>query len=301
MDDIFLLPHQSALIRQVDLALAEVALTKTSRGLLLIGPSGSGKTFMLDLLARRMPPTTTSGQRKIRVCTVSLESSGDPASIMRAILAKLGKPQSVTAKMRVADLEWQVIDALDACGVEILILEEFHNALLKTDSRFRGQANRLLKNLWNADDHTKRVILISGTEAIRKIFDGDDELNSRYGCRVNAASLWFDAQGRSPHFRGIAEAITNRHGVNHLIDTGNKLVLGRLLFACHGHLRRLDELCARVATLARGQPAEADHSCLWAAAVVEVVARSTGSSNPFVMPEDELRRVIFAECRAAVA
>ena len=301
MDDIFLLPHQAALIRQIDLALAEVALTGTSRGLLLIGPSGSGKTFMLDLLARRMPQEPTPGQRKFRVCTVSLESSRDPASIMRGILAKLGKPRSVTARMRLADLEWQVIDALDACGVEILILEEFHNALLKTDSRLRGQANRLLKNLWNADNRSKRVILISGTDEIRPIFDGDDELNSRYGCRIHATSLWFDAQGRSPHFRGIAEVIADRHGVKHLIDTGNKLVLARLLFACHGHLRRLDELCARVATLSREKPEEADQSGLWATAFGDVVARSTGSANPFSMPEEDLRRVIFAERRAAVA
>lgn len=299
--DIFLLPHQAELIRQVDLAFAEVATTKSSRGILLIGPSGSGKTFLLELLERRRPSVKAAGQRKVPVCVVTLGSTSDPTSIMRRILSVLGKPESVTAGIKVADLEWQVLDAMDACGVEILVLEEFHNALLKTDAKLRGQANRLLKNLWNADKRGKRVILISGTDEIIPVFDGDDELNSRFGCRVHATSLWFDANGRSPHFRTIADVIVNRHGVQHLIDTKDKLTLARLLCACRGHLRRLDELCARVATLSRERSEPANGVDVWAVAYSQVVARSLESGNPFSMPEEDLRRQIFAERRAAAA
>jgi hypothetical protein len=299
--DVFLLPHQSALLRQVDLALAEVATTNSCRGILLIGPSGSGKTFLLDLLEQRMPSARESGQRKVPVCVVSLSTTSDPASIMRRILSVLGKPESVTAGLKVADLEWQVLDAMDTCGVVVLVLEEFHNALLKTDAKLRGQANRFLKNLWNADRRGKRVILISGTDEIVPVFDGDDELNSRFGCRVYATSLWFDARGRSPHFRGIAVAIAKRHGVLHLVGTEDMLMLSRLLCACRGHLRRLDELCARVATLLREQPALADVDNIWALAYSQVLAKSSEADNPFTLPEEDLRRQIFAERRAATS
>jgi hypothetical protein len=267
----FLLPHQTALLRQVELALIEVQTTGSSRGVLLIGPSGSGKTYLLDVLAERMPPIFVAGQRRIRVCVVSLGAASDPTSIMRRILAALGKPESMTARIKVADLEWQVLDAMDACGVEILVIEEFHN-------------------FWNAENHSKRVILISGTAEIVEVFDGDDELNSRFGARVYAVSLWFDSPEGTRHFRGIAEAIANRHGVLHFADIKNNIVLARLLFACRGHLRRLDELCARVATLARTEPAVGDPAGIWASAFSQVAAKSEASENPFLVPEEEIRR-----------
>jgi hypothetical protein len=288
--EVFLLPHQAALLRQIELALTEVQITGSSRGVLLIGPSGSGKTYLLDVLAERMPPIFVAGQRRFRVCVVSLGAASDPTSIMRRILAALGKPESVTARIKVADLEWQVLDAMDACGVEILVIEEFHNALLKTDKKLRGQSNRLLKNFWNAENHSKRVILISGTAEIVEVFDGDDELNSRFGARVYAVSLWFDSPEGTRHFRGIAEAIANRHGVLHFAEIKNNIVLARLLFACRGHLRRLDELCARVATLARTEPAVGDPAGIWASAFSQVAAKSEASENPFLVPEEEIRR-----------
>jgi predicted ATPase len=299
--DTFLLPYQAELLQQVDLALSEVKSTGSSRGILLVGPSGSGKTFLLGQLESRRPAVQGAGQRTVPVCVVPLSATSDPASIMRRILSVLGKPESVTSGIKVADLEWQALDAMDACGVEVLVLEEFHNALLKTDSRLRGQSSRFLKNLWNADKRGKRVILISGTDEILKVFNADDELNSRFGCRIHAPSLWFDGNGRSPHFRSIANVIAERHGVQHLIDTKDTLFLGRLLFACRGHLRRLDELCARVSTLVRQQPVPAVVTDTWALAYSQVAARSRTAQNPFSMSEERLRLQIVAERRASAA
>jgi hypothetical protein len=295
----FLLPHQSTLLRLVELGLIEVGTTGSSRGILLIGPSGSGKTFLLDLLAKQRPPVVAPGQRRTPVCVISLGVASDATSIMRRILAALGKPQSVTAKIKASNLEWQVMDAMDERGVEILVLEEFHNALLKTDAKFRGQTHRLLKNLWNAENHRKRLIVISGTKEIVEIFDVDDELNSRFGTRVHAVSVWFDSAGRTPHFGGVVQAIAVRHGVQDLVDIRDTIMLARLLFACRGHLRRLDELFARFATLARTELPACDPAKIWALAFSQVAARSEDSDNPFELPEEEIRHRVRAQRKVA--
>lgn len=291
-----LLPHQLAILQQVELARKEVAITGCSRGVLLIGPSGSGKTFLFKLLEEQMPSTRTNGQLHVPFCGISLGAASDPTTILRRILARLGKPENATIGCRLAELEWQVLDALDACKVEVLAIEEFHNALLKNELKFRRQVNRLIKHLWNADNRGKRVILISGTDEIITAFDSDDELNSRFSNRVYAVSLWFNSPEITLHFRGVAGSILDRHAVGHLIDLQDNLTLSRLLFACRGHLRRLDSLCARVSTLEPTMSINGNASAIWSAAFLQSVAKAKSpAEDPFSWSDDELRRRVRAQ------
>jgi energy-coupling factor transporter ATP-binding protein EcfA2 len=291
-----LLPHQSTVLQQVELALKEVAITNCSRGVLFIGPSGSGKTFLFKLLEERMSSTRPNGQLHVPFCGISLGAASDPATILRRILARLGKPERATRSCSLADLESQVLDAMDSCKVEILAIEEFHNALLKNEATLRARVNRLIKHLWNADNHGKRVILISGTEEILKAFDGDDELNSRFSNRVYAASLWFSSPEITAHFPGVAESIAARYGVSRLIDLHDNLMLSRLLFACRGHLRRLDSLCARVSTLEPTLSTDGNASAIWSAAFLQSVAKAKSpAEDPFSWSDDELRHRIRAQ------
>lgn len=84
--------------------------------------------------------------------------------------------------------------AMRAHKVLILIFEEFHNALLSNSPLFRGQTARMLKNIWNQaplesaggwaipDIHRgdyRLLIIVSGTNELRKPFDTDKELGSR--------------------------------------------------------------------------------------------------------------------------
>jgi hypothetical protein len=243
-----------------------------------------------------MPSTRPNGQLHAPFCGISLGAASDPATILRRILAPLGKPERATIACKLADLERQALDAMDSCKVAILGIEEFHNALLKNEATLRARVNRLIKHLWNSDNHGKRVILISGTEEILKAFDGDDELNSRFSIRVYAVSLWFNSPEITVHFRGVAGSILDRHAVGHLIDLQDNLMLSRLLFACRGHLRRLDSLCARVATLERTMSINGSTLAIWSAAFLQSVAKAKSpAEDPFSWSDDELRHRIRAQ------
>jgi Bacterial TniB protein len=284
----YLLPNQIDLLNQVRKAREEIAIGGESRGIVFMGASGVGKSYAFKLLKQEMPEGVRGVQRIVPFCDVSAPIKSDATSIARYFLHTLGKPLPMTARLKPNELEAQLYGALDACEVEVVGIQEFHNALLSTSKELRGHLNRLMKNVWNAERSRKRVIIISGTEEIRKVFSSDDELRSRFSCRIPTISLWFDSPDGVRHFRGVATSMAARVGLLDRIGLDDNIVVARLLFACEGHLRLLDSLFTRVVLLARSS-GQASNSELLAQAFDEVLAKQPGASNPFRWTEEKLR------------
>jgi len=286
----YLLPHQVELLNQVRKAREEIAIGGESRGILLIGGSGAGKTYGFKLIKAEMREGVRGVQRIVPFCDVSAPIKSDASSIARQLLDTLGKHLPMTARLKPNELEAQLYGALDACEVDVVGIQEFHNALLSKSKELRGHLNRLIKNMWNAERSRKRVIVISGTEEIRAVFSSssDEELRSRFSCRIYTISLWFDSPDGVRHFRGVATHMAARVGLLDRIDLDDNIVLARLLFACEGHLRLLDSLYTRVVLLARGS-GQASTGDLLAQAFDEVLAKQPGASNPFRWTEEKLR------------
>jgi hypothetical protein len=289
MSKMYLLPHQMDLLNQVRKAREEIAIGGESRGILFMGGSGGGKSYAFKLLKQEMREGARGVQRIVPFCDVSAPIKSDAASIARDILHTLGKPLTMTARLKPNELEAQLYGALDACEVDVLGIQEFHNALLSTSKELRGHLNRLIKNMWNAERSRKRVIIISGTDEIRTVFGrSDEELRSRFSCRIYTISLWFDSPDGVRHFRGVATSMAARVGLLDRIDLNDNIVLARLLFSCEGHLRLLDSLFTRVVLLARGS-GQVSTNDLLAHAFDEVLAKQPGASNPFHWTEEKLR------------
>jgi len=138
-----LLPPQERLLDQVQKALEEIEHGGTSRGILMSGPSGTGKTTAMDLVANlvaKLPLSKDPGiQRCIPCCRIEAKARSDAASVAQSILEELGKPPAATRRLRGWEVERQAHQALIACGVRVLILEEFNNALLANTKHLRGQ------------------------------------------------------------------------------------------------------------------------------------------------------------------
>lgn len=305
------LPWQQRLLDQVSKGLAEIDTGGNSVGILLSGPSGTGKTALLDELSGAYPPYVEGIQRCFPCCRVSALAKSETTSVSQSILVQLGWSLAAASTIRGPELEMNVHRALNRCRVRILILEELNNALTLESKLLRGQLARFLKNLWNLhppDDpqswaHPQKdradrrlIIIVSGTEDIRSAFDAkvDAELSSRFSCRVNAMKLWFDAPESRSQFRTVFTTISSRWGLIGLVDPSDPGVLSRSLFACQGHLRELDSLLRRAATLhKRGGTAYPENAPL-AEAFDEVIRRDSSQGNPFLWSEGELRERLAA-------
>lgn len=285
----YVMPFQRLLMNQVAMSIDEVAKDGRSRGILLIGRSGTGKSFALDLMKGRWPDSISGIQPIVPFCRVTVGTSSQPRSLLRRVLAATGKPESVTQRLSLDRLESQALDALDAAENRVLAIEEFHNAVLASDTRFRKTFTDLIKNMWNAEGYRARVFVVSGTEALITPFDSADELGSRFSCRIFAPSLWFDSDSGPRTFRCVAREMADVRGLLSLIDFDDALLVARLLLSTGAHLRRLDSLYARVATLLAQSDQRIDCAALLAQAFDQVLAKGEMPVNCFRWDDEQVR------------
>lgn len=264
----FLLPFQERLLEQVETALGEIAAGGNSQGIQLIGASGSGKTHGLDALADRYPPTIgIDGKQRITpCCRVAMAAQADAVATAASVLHQLGKPPRGGAKPNLKLLEPDVHRGLLAHRVRILVFEEFHNALLASTPQLRGQMARFLKNLWNLHpedsplrwstpepergDH-RLVVIVSGTDELVKVFEKDAELASRFGCVVKAEQVAFFPPESFDNFRNVYSSLAARFGLSDRLSPEDYSMVARCMLACGPHLRKLEKLLQRMATLVR--------------------------------------------------
>lgn len=311
MIDRYLLPFQRELLTVVDLALEEVASGSTSRGILLIGESGAGKTKALDILndhIQSLPyaaPDISPYQQMTAMCRIASRAKADAYSIVKGILANLGKPIRAGTRTPLDQLESDAVAALKARKVRLLVFEEFHNTLLAGSRQLRGQSARLLKNIWNMEpEHSsaswvrpdvsegeRLVIVVSGTAELLPVFEKDAELSSRFDTLVTAPRIKLFPPEDFQQFRQVARTMCRGYGLDEAsLDVAkDHAMAARLYFATDGHLRGLDSLLLRFRTLRkRDQNLSA----------IEALGRavSTGRSNPagiernpFLWTEEELK------------
>ena len=305
----FLLPFQERLLEQVETALDEIAAGGNSQGIQLIGASGSGKTHGLDALADGYPPTIGyNGQRITPCCRVAVTAQADAVSTAASVLHQLGKPLRASTRPNLKLLEPDMHRALRSHRVRILVFEEFHNALLASTPQLRGQIARFLKNLWNLHpedsplrwsapepgrDDQRLVVIVSGTDELVKVFEKDAELASRFGCVVKAEQVGFFPKESFDNFRNVYGSLAGRFGLSDRLSPEDDSTVARCMLACGPHLRKLEKLLQRMATLARRLDGPKIDLELLAAAF-DAVGGATGasSSNPFKLTEAEVTTLV---------
>jgi Cdc6-like AAA superfamily ATPase len=309
-----MLPYQRRFFDRIASAEHEVARGGNGQAIALYGESGTGKTLTFDCLCdQKQKQGQEEAQRKVPLCRVSVQSGGDAVSIARSILSQLGKPLSATKGIPLKDLEPQLHSAIIACCTLFILIEELGNALLASTPKLRGELARLLKNLWNLHpmeftdnwalpnivrgDH-RLILVVSGTPNILEALDRDKELGSRFSCRIDAEKLMFFPPESFRDFRMVTEAMARRFQISERVDAHNDGLMARLLLGCDSHLRILEYVLQRAATIFRDDPATDPNDALLRA-FDQVGGDANGDHNPFRMSDDAIAsRVALLQRRA---
>jgi hypothetical protein len=155
------------------------------RNLLVFGESGVGKSTILRRWetrvrvenAKRVESEQFDGAGDWMVLPairIQTPPAGDEAKLYNNILLEFG--MKVSPSMALAQKELMVRQLIAQCGVKVLVMDEFHNAL---SGRFdkRLHFNVLIKNLTN---ETGVPIVAAGTESVDQVFQKEDQLNRRF-------------------------------------------------------------------------------------------------------------------------
>lgn len=170
------------------------------RNLLIFGESGVGKSTILNRWESRVRAENAKraesedddgagGWAVLPAIRFQTPPAGDEAKLYNNILIEFGMRASPS--MALAQKELMVRRLIARCGVKVILMDEFHNAL---SGRFdkRLHFNVLIKNLTN---ETGVPIVAAGTESVDQVFATEDQLNRRFN-RIKLERMKMDGEWR---------------------------------------------------------------------------------------------------------
>jgi hypothetical protein len=311
----FSLPFQIELSDAVKSGLEETEHGGNSVGILTLGESGSGKTYANDMLANCWESYTDGAQLISPCLRLNVSAIGGTDSIPSAALAQLGRP----VRTKIPNIELVLIDALIKHRVRLILLEEFHNRLLSSKKEFRHSQGEFLKNLWNfvapqatrgwatpvsGNSPRKPVIVISGLPKLLDAFESDSELGSRFPIRIFANRLGMFPESDFKDFRKIVKEMSLRFAFDELVNPNDSNFVSRCFLASSRragngrlecHLRELEVIFQRAATLRRRMKTSTEITPLFEKAFQQVGSATGRSGNPFSLASEEFRKLVIDE------
>lgn len=311
----FSLPFQTELSDAVKSGLEETEHGGNSVGILVLGDSGSGKTYANDMLANCWEPYKV-GEQLITPCLrLNVSAIGGTDSIPSAALAQMGRP----VRTKIPNIELVLIDALIIHRVRLILLEEFHNRLLSSKKEFRHSQGEFLKNLWNfvaplatrgwatpssGNSPRKPVIVLSGLPQLLDPFENDSELGSRFPIRIFANRLGMFPDSEFKDFRKVVREMSQRFELDGMVNPNDSDFVSRCFFASSRrtgsgrlgcHLRELEVLFQRAATLRRRMKTTMEIIPLFEKAFQQVGSTTGSNINPFSMATEEFLKLVADE------
>ncbi|MGK0271236.1 MAG: chromosomal replication initiation ATPase DnaA [Cocleimonas sp.] len=201
-----------------------------------VGKSTLGKVIYNEIIANTEPDPNAN---IISVVMVTLKDSTLPDEVRKDILDKLGVDSSGYSgrKLRVL-LEKQ----LKACGVQLIIFDEFQHLVRKYDRDVNRNACNFIKNLI---DTTGVPVVLLGTPKGKKLFELYDELRTRFICAGELELMSCESGSALEYFRVYLTDLMRRFPLKTVnLSKGNNPY--RVMLATGGNLRALEFILSEV-------------------------------------------------------
>src|SRR5471030_2008576 len=142
-----LYPRFQKIIDKVETCRIESKIAGESRSIFITGESGAGKSKLIDEYLAKFPARHTEDGKIIPVFVASLPSKATIKGVAKTILKAMGAPRSSGGD--IVDLTNRLVELIKNCGVELLILDEFHHLLPTVGYKAAQGISDWLKDLMN--------------------------------------------------------------------------------------------------------------------------------------------------------
>jgi DNA transposition AAA+ family ATPase len=201
------LPHRR--YKEATYAMAELHQRRRSHGkgggLLVVGLSGAGKSTIMEAYLDSFPREHTDDRTQVPVLLASVPSSPTARGLGDAILAALGRKQAHRGSA--AEKSDLIVELFGKCGVEILLLDEFHHLFFApTLNHFRDVTDWLKRLL----DTTEVGMVGSGVPTSELVVDSNEQLARRFSARIRITPFLLDYAEDFREFRAILKAFAKQ-------------------------------------------------------------------------------------------
>jgi hypothetical protein len=194
----------------------------------LLGTSGVGKTTVIDHYRRSFPVEETETATRQRVLKVTLQPNAKPKGIAADILFALRDP--AWSSGTVQTLTNRAVHLLEHCGVELIILDEFHHLFDSERSRVMTQAAQWLKVLIV---NTRIPVVVSGMPEATYVLNAE-HTERRFKDRLTFRCFNWRTQPGRREFCGMLKKLDDTIPLVKVSGLAIPDLAGRIYLACRG-------------------------------------------------------------------
>ena len=210
----------------------------------LLGASGVGKTSVVDHYYKLHPPVETETVTRRPILKVTLQPDARPKGIAADLLLALGDPAWCSGTVQ--SLTSRAVHLLKRCGVELMVLDEFHHLFDLERARVMTKAAQWLKVLIV---NTGIPIVVCGMPEAEHVLRAE-HTERRFKERITLRCFtWRTPAGRK-EFCGMLKKLDDSLPLAESSELSTPDLAGRFFLACRG-------VSDYLMTLVRGGLAEA--------------------------------------------
>ena len=210
----------------------------------ILGTSGAGKTSVVDHYCRSFPNEETETETRQPVLKVTLQPDARPKGIAADLLFALGDP--AWSRGTVQTLTNRAVRLLRRCGVELVVLDEFHHLFDLDRAKVMTKASQWLKVLIV---NTRVPVVVCGMPEAEYVLSAE-HTERRFKDRLTLRCFtWRTPTGRR-EFCGMLKKLDASLPLAEGSGLAEPVMAGRFFLACRG-------VPDYLMTLTRGATAEA--------------------------------------------
>jgi hypothetical protein len=194
----------------------------------ILGTSGVGKTSVVDHYYRLHPPEETETATRQPVLKVTLQPDARPKGIAADLLLALGDP--AWSSGTVQTLTNRAVRLLRHCGVELIVMDEFHHLFDADRAKVMTKASQWLKVLIV---NTGIPVVVCGMPEAEYVLRAE-HTERRFKERLTLRCFtWRTPQGRR-EFCGMLKKLDETLPLAKTSGLADRELAGRLYLACRG-------------------------------------------------------------------
>jgi hypothetical protein len=282
-------PRLKELIAQIQHAQFYSQIAAEPECVFIGGLPGAGKTTLTEHYERLFPRVIHEDRVEVPVLCGRVPSKATDNNLATALLLKLGDPAA--DKGTAFNRTMRLYGLIRACGVRLIILDEFQHFVDKDSWRVLKNVSDWLKNLI---DETGVPIVLIGMPYAVEILDapGNEQLQRRFAMRSSIEPFGWDTDEERRLFRVFLRNVDDKLPLNERSYLSDPLTAFRFYCATNGRVGKVMKVVRKATEIALDEGLECLTLDALAAAYDErLMADQPERVNPFRSQQENLEVV----------
>jgi DNA transposition AAA+ family ATPase len=177
--------------------------------------------------------------KKVPVLYTKVPVRATPKSLASKILLDLGDPMFDRGSEITLTNRLLTCIGKDMCEVEMIIIDEFQHLIDRETTKVLRRASDWLKSF---SEDAGIPIIICGMPESENIFKSNEQLDGRFGFRVEMKSLDFDTKEDVELFRNFLYNLDNSMPFHNRSNLADRLLAEKIYYASTGNHRYLKKI-----------------------------------------------------------